>query len=318
MVSYIFKRLLLVVPTMFGAAVLIFLALRVFPGDIVEIKLRSDGGGATIEQIEQERKALGLDRPMPVQFVDWISGVARLDFGNSMWTGNPVSEEIGVRFQLTIQVAIMATIIGLIIALPLGILSGLKPNSWQDYAIRMITMAGLSVPAFWFGMIIILLLLHFFGWLPPLVYTPFWVDPIANLQQLIWPALSVGYRFSAIVARMIRSSIMEVMREDYIRTARAKGVSRTGVVILHALKNALLPAITVVGMEFTFMIGGLVVTEQVFNLNGIGKLLVDSIVNLDFVTVQAIVMILAFLFIVVNLLVDLLYVVLDPRTVKNR
>ena len=318
MAKYLIKRLLLVIPALFGAALLIFLALRVLPGDIVEIKLRSDGGSVTAEQIEQERRNLGLDKSLPSQFANWMSGLLRLDFGNSMWTGAPVASEIGVRFGLTIQVAILATLIGLTIALPLGTLSGIFPNTVLDYSIRMLTMAGLSIPAFWFGMILILILLRLFGWLPPLTYTPFWVDPWLNMQQLIWPAISVGYRFAAIVARMVRSSIMEVMTEDYIRTARAKGVTETNIVVFHALKNALLPAITVVGMEFTFMIGGLVVTEQVFNLNGIGKLLVTSIVTLDFVTVQAIVMILAALFIVVNLIVDLLYAVLDPRTVNSR
>jgi peptide/nickel transport system permease protein len=313
MLGHILKRLALLVPTLLGAAVIIFLALRVLPGDVVEIRMRAEGGSVSVEQLAEERRRLGLDRPLVVQFSDWITGMTRLDFGTSMWTGRPVATEIGIRFELTLQVAIMATVIGVLIALPLGTLSGVFPNTPLDYFFRVVTMAGLSIPAFWFGMLLILMLLHFFNWLPPLTYTPLWVDPLTNLSQLFWPALSVGYRFAAVVSRMVRSSIIEVMTDDYIRTARAKGISETAVVVNHALGNALLPTITVIGLEFTFMVGGLVVTEQVFNLNGIGKLLVDSITNLDFITIQAIVMILAVLFIVVNLMVDLLYTVFDPR-----
>jgi peptide/nickel transport system permease protein len=313
MLVYIAKRFALMIPTLFGAAVLIFLALRVLPGDVVEVKLRGDGGDVSVAQIEAERKRLGLDRPLPVQFYEWVSGMARLDFGTSMWTGRPVAFEIQIRFQLSLQVAIMATLIGVLIAIPLGTIAALFPNSLLDYAIRVGTMAGLSIPAFWFGMLIILTLLFMFNWLPPLTYTPLWVDPVANLSQLVWPAIAVGYRFSAVLTRMVRSSVMEVMTEDYIRTARAKGVSERRVVGRHALNNALLPAITVIGLEFAFLIGGLVVTEQVFNLNGLGRLLVEAVAHLDFVMVQGIVMILAVMFVVINLVIDLLYAIFDPR-----
>ncbi len=183
----------------------------------------------------------------------------------------------------------------------------------MDYAVRIFSIAGLAVPAFWLGMLIILGLLTVFRWSPPVTYTPFFQDPIANISQLIWPALAVGYRYSAVVARMVRSSIMEVMREDYIRTARAKGVYERLVVGRHAMRNALLPAVTVIGLEFAFLLGGLVVTEQVFNLNGIGRLFVEAVARSDFMLIQALVMLLALIFVCVNLLVDLLYSVLDPR-----
>jgi peptide/nickel transport system permease protein len=313
MLRYIVNRLLLMIPTLLGVAVLTFFVLRIVPGDIVEVKLRADGGNVTQEVIEQERHRLGLDRPLVVQFADWMKGLATLDLGTSMWTGRPVIEEISLRFELSIQVAIMATLVAMMVAIPLGTASALFKDTWIDYVIRIVTIAGLAVPAFWLGMLIILSLLYFFNWLPPITYTPIYVDPIANLSQLIWPALAVGYRYAAVVARMVRSSVIEVLKEDYIRTARAKGVYERLVVSRHAMRNALLPAITVIGLEFAFLIGGLVVTEQVFNLNGIGRLFVQSVSRNDFILIQAMVMLIAVMYILVNMVVDLLYAAVDPR-----
>ncbi|MFN7191813.1 MAG: ABC transporter permease [Rhodospirillales bacterium] len=313
MLGYLANRTLLMIPTLVGVAILIFFMLRVVPGDIVEVKLRGDGGSVTQETIEKDRARLGLDKPMIVQFGQWMTGLATLDLGNSMWTDRPVVEEIGLRLELTLQVALMATVIAIFIAIPLGTLSALFKDTWIDYTIRIVTIAGLAVPSFWLGMIIILGLLYLFNWLPPITYTPFYVDPVANISQLIWPALAVGYRYSAVVARMVRSSIVEVMKEDYIRTARAKGVYEKLVVSRHAMRNAMLPAITVIGLEFAFLIGGLVVTEQVFNLNGLGRLFVQAISRNDFTLIQSIVMLIAVVFIVTNLVVDLLYAWLDPR-----
>jgi peptide/nickel transport system permease protein len=242
-----------------------------------------------------------------------MAGLVTLDLGRSMWTGQPVAEEIGVRIGLTVQVAFMAAIISVLIAIPLGTISALFRDTWVDYLVRIFTIAGLAVPSFWLGMIIILMLLTAFQWSPPVTYTPFAQDPLGNMSQLIWPALAVGYRYAAVVARMVRSSIIEVMREDYIRTARAKGVFERLVVGRHAMRNALLPAVTIIGLEFAFLIGGLVVTEQVFNLNGIGRLFVEAIARNDFILIQALVMLLATVFVTMNLIVDLLYAVLDPR-----
>jgi peptide/nickel transport system permease protein len=313
MISYLANRTLMMVPTLFGVAVLIFFLLRVVPGDIVEVKLRGDGGTVSAETLEAERKRMGLDKPLPAQFADWMKGMATFDFGKSMWTDRPVTEEIAARIELSIEVAIMASIIAVLIAIPLGTLSALFRDTWIDYVIRLFTIAGLAVPSFWLGMLVILSLLSFFNWLPPITYTPIYVDPIANLSQLIWPAMAVGYRYAAVVARMVRSSIIEVMKEDYIRTARAKGVYERFVVSRHAMRNALLPAITVIGLEFAFLIGGLVVTEQVFNLNGIGKLFVQAVSRNDFTLIQTMVMLIATIFIAVNLIVDVLYAALDPR-----
>jgi peptide/nickel transport system permease protein len=313
MFRYTANRILLMIPTLIGVAVLVFFMLRIVPGDVVEVKLRGDGGAVSQETIDMERKRLGLDKPMIEQFGDWMIGLATLDLGKSMWTDRPVVEEIAVRLELSVQVAIMATIFAVLIAIPLGTTAALMRGTWVDYVVRIVTIGGLSIPSFWFGMLIMLTLLAFFNWLPPITFTPIYVDPIANLTQLIWPALAVGYRYCAVVARMIRSSLLEVLSEDYIRTARAKGVFEKVVISRHALRNALLPAITVIGIEFAFLIGGLVVTEQVFNLNGIGMLFVQSVSRNDFTLIQAMVMLIATVYVVINLAVDLLYAVFDPR-----
>jgi peptide/nickel transport system permease protein len=314
MIEYIFNRIALMIPTLLGIALITFVMIRIVPGDVVELKMRADGGRVTQQQINDERTRLGLDRPLPEQFMVWMKGIVTFDFGYSMWTGRPVAQEIGDRIGLSIQVAIMATVIALIIAIPLGTISALFRDSMIDYTFRLITIAGLAVPSFWLGMIIILVLLTYFKWSPPVTYISVFEDPVKNISQLIWPALAVGYRYAAVVARMIRSSIIEVMQEDYIRTARAKGITEFVVVLKHAMRNALLPAVTIIGLEFAFLIGGLVVTEQVFNLNGIGRLFVDAVIRHDFILIQTIVFLLAVIFLSVNLIVDLIYGFLDPRT----
>jgi peptide/nickel transport system permease protein len=313
MLRYTLNRVLLMIPTLFGVAVLVFFMLRVVPGDVVEVKLRGDGGNVSQETIEMERKRLGLDKPLLGQFGDWMIGLATLDLGKSMWTDRPVIEEIATRLELSLEVAILATIIAVLLAIPLGTIAALKRDTWIDYVVRMVTIGGLAIPSFWFGMLIMITLLALFNWLPPITFTPIYVDPVENLKQLIWPAMAVGYRYCAVVARMIRSSLLEVFNEDYIRTARAKGVYENLVISRHALRNALLPAITVIGLEFAFLIGGLVVTEQVFNLNGIGKLFVQSVSRNDFTLIQGMVMMIALFYVIVNLAIDLLYAVLDPR-----
>jgi peptide/nickel transport system permease protein len=296
-----------------GVAVLVFFMLRVIPGDIVEVKLRADGGSVDQATIEMERKRLGLDKPLVAQFGDWMVGLATLNLGKSMWTERPVTEEIKIRLELSFQVAIMASIVAVLIAIPLGTIAALMRGTWVDYTVRIVTIAGLATPSFWLGMLLMLSLLSLFNWLPPITFTPIYKDPVANLTQLIWPAMAVGYRYSAVAARMVRSSLLEVLNEDYIRTARAKGVYEKLVVTRHALRNALLPAITVIGLEFAFLIGGLVVTEQVFNLNGIGQLFVQSVSRNDFTLIQGMVMMIALFYMLVNLAVDMLYAAFDPR-----
>jgi peptide/nickel transport system permease protein len=314
MAFYILKRLLAIIPTLLGVAVLIFLLLRVVPGDVVEARYMGEGGQFQSQDLMQlERKKLGLDQPLWKQFTTWMAGLARLDFGISMWTGAPITEEIKLRFALSLQLAIMASTIATLLAIPLGILAAIKQDTWVDYAVRVFSIAGLAMPSFWLGILMILGMLIIFKWLPPMVFTPLWVNPWENLAQLIWPALAVGYRYSAVGTRMMRSAMLEVLREDYIRTARAKGLWLKLILSRHALKNAILPVLTVISLEFAFLLGGLVVTEQVFNLNGLGMLFVEGIARRDYTLTQALVMLVATFFLIVNFVVDIAYAWLDPR-----
>jgi peptide/nickel transport system permease protein len=312
--KFIVKRFLLTIPTLLGVAAIIFLLLRVIPGDVVEAKLMSgEGQGVSAEVMAAERANLGLDKPVWHQFALWVWGLLRLDLGTSMWTGSPITEEIKLRFALSLQLALMATVVATLLAIPLGIVAALKQDTWVDYSVRIFSIAGLAMPSFWLGILMILGFLIIFKWLPPMVYTPFWVDPWQNLAQLIWPALAVGYRYSAVATRMTRSSMLEVLREDYIRTARAKGLWLKLILVRHALKNAMLPVVTVIGLEFAFLLGGLVVTEQVFNLNGLGLLFVQAIARRDYTLTQALVLLVAAVFIFTNFFMDVLYAWLDPR-----
>ena len=317
MFGFILRRLFLVIPTLIGVAVAVFFLIRVMPGDVVVVKLRADGAQVTEETIQAERKRLGLDKPMIVQFKDYMVGLAVGDLGKSLWTGESVAKEIAIRFPVSFQVSIMASLIAVMLAIPLGTLSAVYRDTWIDYVIRIVAVSGLAIPSFWLGMLMILGLLAFFNWLPKIGYVSIFQDPVANLSALIWPALSVGYRYAAVATRMMRSALLEVLREDYIRTARAKGVWQKLVIRRHALRNALLPVVTVIGLEFAFLIGGLVVTEQVFNLNGIGKLFVDAATRGDFTLIQGLVLLIAAIFVIVNLIVDILYAFLDPRIRLN-
>src|SRR5215467_7085367 len=312
---YVVKRFLLVIPTLVGVAILAFFLLRVVPGDVVEARFIAGGQGQFVDKalMAAERAKLGLDQPLWKQFASWMWGLARLDLGQSMWTGAPITEEIKLRFALSMQVALMATVVATVLAIPLGVIAALKQDTWVDYVVRVFSIAGLATPSFWLGIVIILGFLIVFRWLPPMVYTPFWVDPWQNLLQLIWPALAVGYRYSAVATRMTRSAMLEVLREDYIRTARAKGLVEMLILKRHALKNAMLPVLTVTGIEFAFLMGGLVVTEQVFNLNGLGLLFVQAVTRRDYTMTQALVLLVAAVFIIVNFFMDLMYGWLDPR-----
>ena len=313
--TYILKRLLLIFPTLLGVAAIVFLIMRVIPGDVALLILGGDDGGGQIDQAQLDavRKQLGLDQPLIVQFGTWLWGVMQFDFGKSLWTGQPVVEELLIRLPVSLQLAFMATIVSVLIAIPLGMLAAVRQDTWVDYVVRVVSIGGLAIPGFWVGILCILFLVIVFGWGPPLEFTPPWVDPWANFSMMVWPVVTVGYRYSAVTTRMTRSTVLEVLREDYIRTAWAKGLRERVVVIRHALKNAMLPVITLIGTEFAFLIGGLVVTETVFTLNGVGRFVVDAVAHRDYPVVQALVFLIAFSFVIVNLLVDLTYAWFDPR-----
>jgi len=319
MYRYIVKRILLMIPTLLGAAALVFVLMRLIPGDVCVVRLGSSGGTFDPKAVALCHAELGMHRPLIVQFIDFVWGILRLDFGTSMWSGNPVTSEIWARLPISLEIAILATVIAIAIAIPLGTVSAVKQNTWIDVVVRLFAVGGTATPSFWLGLVSLLIVLNvssaLFGtpWMPPIEYVPIWQDPLRNLSMALLPAVTVGYRYAAVSMRMTRSAMLEVMQEDYIRTARAKGLIRKLIVNRHALKNALLPVVTLLGIEFAFLIGGLVVTEQVFNLNGVGRLFVQAVQNQDYTLTQALVMLTVIVFVVSNLVVDLLYAWLDPR-----
>ena len=319
MIRYTIKRILLIVPTLLGAATLVFFLLRVIPGDVCELRIGGEGGYVDDDAVRLCQKVVGLDQSRLVQFGDFIGDFMVFDLGRSMWTGRTVTHELGLRFKLTVQVALMAIVISVLIGVPLGTIAAMRQDTWLDYAVRTFSVAGIAIPSFWLGIMIILVLListqAWFGdpWMPPIEYVSPFEDPISNIAQLIWPAVATGYRFSAGVTRMTRSALLEVLREDYVRTARSKGLIEKIVINRHALKNSMLPVVTVIGLEFAALMSGLVVTEQVFNLNGIGKLFVESVQLHDHTMTQSLVMLFALVFILTNFVVDILYAWLDPR-----
>jgi peptide/nickel transport system permease protein len=314
MFTYILRRILLMVPTLLGSVTLIFLVMRLLPGDAALYILGSEESAeVNREALTQIRRELGLDQSLPVQYVQWLWGVVRLDFGNSYWTKQPVIEELAQRYPMTANLALLSLLLSTAIAVPVGVLSAVKQDTVADYAARIFVITGLSLPNFWLAILVILGLVHYFKWLPPLDYAPFWADPWLNFKQLVFPAVVTGYRLSAISARMMRSSVLEVLRDDYVRTARAKGLQERAVVFKHALKNALLPVITITSVELLVLFGGLVVVETVFTIPGIGRFLVDAIIHRDYPSIQALVFVFSLFVVVVNLLVDIAYAVLDPR-----
>lgn len=313
MTGYLLRKFFQFLLTLLGVAVLIFFIVRVLPGDIVALKLQGDGVTVSADVLAAEKARLGLDKPMLQQLLDWLWGLVNLDLGRSLWTERPVTQEIAERLPLSVELAVLSTILAVVFALPLGIVAALTRGTVLDQGIRLSTVAGLSIPGFWLGLLVQTFLLKTFGWLPSLSGVSWTLDPVGRFAMLIFPALVVAWRMSAMLARMLRSSMLEVLQEDYIRTARAKGVRPRVVVTHHAARNALLPTVTLVGLEFAFLLGGLTVTEQVFNLNGVGRLLVQAVTQNDFMLIQGLVMLFAATFVVVSFVIDLVYGALDPR-----
>jgi peptide/nickel transport system permease protein len=309
-VSYFVRRLTLMLVTLFGISIIIFLLLRVVPGNIVDILFDSAGMVNPAEKAKIERE-LGLDRPIPVQYLSWIGGIAQGDLGYSYVSEKPAIEEIAPRIPVTAKLALMALIFSIAIGIPLGVISAVKQNSGVDYFLRVLSLTGLSVPAFWLGLLILMVFVARFGTIP--IYT----EPTKNLWEelLLYtvPAAAVGFRSSALIMRLTRSSMLEVLRQDFIRTARAKGASAQSVNYNHALRNALLPVVTIIGIEAAFLIGGLIVTETVFNIPGVARFLVEAIRTRDYPIVQNLVMFIAIVVVAVNFFVDLAYAALDPR-----
>ena len=290
----------------------IFVLLRLAPGNIVDI-LFATGGYVSETDKQLIMKELGLDRPIWTQYLDWLRGMLTGDLGKSYRYDLPAWQIIRPLVPVTVELAILSTIIAVLIGVPTGVISAVRQDTVLDYALRVFSLAGLSMPSFWLGMVIILGLVAWLGWIPPVTLVPAHENLKIHLVQFLLPAAAVGYRSSALITRITRSALLEVLREDYIRTAYAKGQGGRVVIWRHALKNAILPVITVIGIEFAFLIGGLVVTEKVFNLPGVARFLVDAVLWRDYPIVQTLVMFIAIVVILSNLAVDLLYGVLDPR-----
>ena len=308
--TYMIRRFFLMLLTLFGISVLIFTMLRLVPGNIADIVFNAAGMIDVAEKAKLE-KELGLDRSIPVQYVEWVSGLARGDLGYSYVSEKPAIDEILPRIPITAKLAGLALLFAVTFGVPLGVISAVKQNTTLDYVLRVVSLSGLSLPSFWLGLLILMGFVAYFGAIP--IYT----NPPKGFWNTLWlfsvPAAAVGFRSSALVMRLTRSSMLEVLRQDYIRTARAKGAPARTVNYHHALRNALLPVVTVIGIEAAFLMGGLIVTETVFNIPGVARFLVEAIRWRDYPIVQNLVMFIAVVAVSINFLIDLLYAVLDPR-----
>ena len=314
---YLTKRVLLFFPTLLLVTIAVFVILRVVPGDPAVLLLAGTGDDAeeqyTQEQLQAMRAKLGTDRPIYIQYTDWMWKMLRLDFGESYFFRTPVYDDIAERLPVTIELGLMSVLLASVVAVPLGVYSAIKQDTVGDYITRVITITGIALPNFWVAIMIIFFLVLSFGYFPPLGYASVWDDPWSNMQQMIFPAIALGTSNMAFIARITRSAMLEVLHDDYIRTARAKGLSERVVIFRHALKNALLPVVTVFGYEFGRLLSGTVIIEVIFLVPGMGRLLVTSIFNRDFPMIQAVVLLIAVIVLILNVLMDLLYALLNPR-----
>lgn len=318
--TYLIKRLFLFVPTAFGVSIFIFVMLHTIPGDYATTLMISDeGGGAsyTQEDLDKVRDKLGLDGSYPVQYARWLSNFFKGDFGTSWSNQRSVLERMAPRIFVSLELGVMAVAFALSLGMLLGVISAVRQDSWIDYALRSSSMALQAMPGFWVALMVITALVVLFGWIPSITFTSLWEDPVNNISVLLLPALLTGIRSTAEILRMTRSSVLEVLREDYVRTADSKGLPRQRVMFVHVLRNALLPVTTLAGFEVVFLMGGQIILEQIFNIPGIGKLFIQSVGARDYPVIQGIVMFIAMVVLLANLVVDLLYAWLDPRIRYN-
>jgi peptide/nickel transport system permease protein len=308
--TYILRRLLMLIPVMLIVGIVVFMLVHLTPGDPAAVIL---GQSATGEQIDQLREELGLNEPLVVQFFTWFGNALRLDFGESLFLGMPVTEALRERAQPTLLLTTYALLIEILIGVPCGVIAAIRRNSLLDRALMVMSIAGAAIPTFFLGIVLILIFAVELQWLPSGGYVPFQESPQEHLKSMILPAFTLGFSAAGLLARLVRSSMLDVMRDDYIRTAMAKGLKFRKVVTGHALRNALIPAVTVIGYSLGALLGGAVVTETVFNIPGMGRLVVQSISRRDYPLIQGAVMMIAGIYVLVNLLVDVLYVYIDPR-----
>ncbi|HVL24678.1 MAG TPA: ABC transporter permease [Thermomicrobiales bacterium] len=316
MLKFIIRRVLLMIPILLGVSLVTFIIVRSIPGDPVRVLLGADAR-STPEQIANIRAAYGLDQPLPVQYLKWLQHVVTGDLGKSLRTGRPLTTELQLRLPVTAQLAAFAAIIGLIPAMLFGVLAALKRNSRLDYMTTLTALLGISVPNFFLATLLVLLFSYKLRWLPNVGYKPFLEDPLGNLQLMILPAISLGLPFMAIIMRFTRSAVLEVLGQEYVRVARAKGLPQARVILRHVLPNAGIPVLTVAGIQVAALLGGTVIVEQIFALPGVGRYIYEAIANRDYPVVQSVTLVMATIFVLVSLVVDILYAVLDPR-LRNR
>ena len=310
--GYIIRRLMLVIPTVFITSLIVFFMIRSIPGSIVD-QIMAEAELVTASERLDIEKELGLDVPMHIQYVRWIGKIAQGDFGKSLWTKSPVIEEIASRAPVTLELGLMSIIVAQLIALPIGVLSALRQDTWIDYVARSFAMLCIAVPSFWLGTMVIVYPAIWWGIMPSIRLIPFAKDPIGNLIMFLVPATVQGMAMSGMTMRMTRTMMLEVLRQDYIRTAWAKGLDERIIITRHALKNALVPVITIVGVQIPIIIGGTVVIEEIFSLPGLGRLIVEATTRRDYTMLSGVMIIFALATVLINLIVDLVYAVVDPR-----
>ena len=311
--AYALRRLLALIPTLFFASLIVFVTVRLIPGDVIDMMLSQNDVSASQKDRQQLEELLGLDKPIYVQYFIWVGRALQGDLGHSLWQNTPVLEQIVSRLPITFELGFLAILIGLIIAVPIGVYSALRQDTVGDYVMRSLSILMLAVPAFWTGTMVMVFPSIWWGWSPEINYVPFSVDPIGNIRHLMLPSLILGMSLSAITMRLTRTMMLEVLRQDYIRTAWAKGLSEPVIVFRHALRNALIPVVTLVGIQAPLVIGGAVIIEQIFAIPGMGLLLLDAVTQRDYPIVAGVFLIVGIAVMLINLIVDLSYGILDPK-----
>lgn len=310
MQRYLLRRLVLAIPVLVGVTLLAAGLIRLVPGDAVLVKLEEAGH---VGDLSAARHALGLDRSFPEQYLAWVAGVLRGDLGLSFITERPVLPSVLRALPVTVELAVLALVVAAFIGMPIGVISAVRRDRWPDHLGRLVSVAGLSMPSFWIGTLVLLYFSLWFHWIPPIVYVPLLEDPLKNVQQFAVPAIALGAHFSAVTMRMTRSALLDVLGQDYVRTAYAKGLRERAVLVRHALKNALIPVATVLGVQFSHLLGGTVLIETIFSMPGLGRLTLDAIVQRDYPQLQGDVLAVGVMVVAVTLAVDLSYGWLNPR-----
>ena len=314
MQAYIARRLMALIPTLLFASIIVFVTVRLIPGDIIDMMLSQNDVSAGKMDREALVRALGLDKPIWSQYLSWVGRIVfHGDLGNSLWQTTPVTEQLAARLPVTFELGLLAVLIGLSIALPIGVYSAIRQDTAGDYIARSFSILMLAIPSFWLGTMVLVIPSIFWGWSPEVSYVPFFDDPVGNIKQMLLPAVVLGTALSAITMRMTRTMMLEVLRQDYIRTAMAKGLPERLVVVRHALRNALIPVVTLIGLQAPIVIGGTVILEQIFGIPGMGLLLLDAVNQRDYPIITGVFLVVGVAVMLINLLVDLSYGLLDPR-----